>query len=353
MVYRGLILALIELGNPELLLLIPLLITLTLIGHYFAHRMKRSLEVFHYPSVRRLSKVVVKKGLQRSSWRGLSLGLKLVIILLITFSLSSPTVLTFSEITNTVEVPMATDKDVAGQIILAIDSSGSMSLKDVSPSRLEAAKTILKEFVQNSSTTVQFGVVVFEREIAEVLPITGDRSKLVSTIENVVPAEQSPCLEEFTDIGTGLQTAIDLLTPFSPYNKSSAIILLSDGFANYGYPNAFASVSAATDRAEKLKLPIHALHIARMGQDSNEQLMRQIADETNAKFMESTDIEELRKVLDVISKYYVPTHEWSSKVEVKTTVPSKTDLGLIFMCAAAALVLALWVGNYKHYKTSF
>lgn len=345
--------ALIELGNPELLLLAPLFVTLTLIGHYFAQRIKRSLEVFHFPSVKRLSRVVVKQGLRWSKWRGISLALKLVIIVLITFSLAGPTLLTFGEITDRVEVPIVMEKDLAGQIVLAIDASPSMGLKDVSPQRLEAAKSILVEFVQNSSSKVRFGVVAFERGIRKTLAITTDKNSVVEMIQNLSQAEGLPCLEEFTDIGYGLQTSVDLLTPYASSNRSSAIILVSDGFANYGYPNPFESVFQATARARNIRVPIYALHIAKLGQDSNDELMRQVADETEGKYMDSSNSDQLREILILVGKYYVPTHEWSSEVEIKTTVPMRIELGFILMFVASAFVLALWIGNYKHYKTAF
>lgn len=345
--------ALIELGNPELLLLAPLFVTLTLIGHYFAQRIKRSLEVFHFPPVKRLSRIAVKQGLRRSKWRGISLALKLVIIVLITFSLAGPTLLTFGEITDRVEVPIVMEKDLAGQVILAVDASPSMGLKDVSPQRLEAAKSILVEFVQNSSAKVRFGVVAFEREIRKTLAITANKSSVVEVIENLTQAEGLPCLEEFTDIGYGLQTSVDLLTPYASSNRSSAIILVSDGFANYGYPNPLESVFKATTRAKNIGVPVYALHIARLGQDSNDELMRQIASETDGKFMDSSSSAELRSVLDLVGKYYVPTHEWSSEVEIKTTIPVRTELGFLLMFVASGFVLALWVGNYRHYKTAF
>jgi len=340
-------------GNPELLLLAPLFITLTLMGHYFAHRIKRGLEVFHYPPVKRLHRTMAKKGLRRSQWRGISLALKLVIVILVTFSLANPILVTFSEIRETVEIPVVMEKDVVGQIILAIDVSGSMGIRDVYPSRLGVAKDILVEFVQNASENVRFGVVAFERETESALSVTDDKGKVVLTIRNLIQAEVVPCLEEFTDIGCGLQTSADFLTPYAQSNRSSAIILISDGFANYGYPDPFESVFQATTRAKNMELPIHSLHIARMGQDSNDELMRQIANQTQGRFMDSTNIEELRDVLNIIGKYYVPTHEWSSKVEIKTTVPVRTALGFILMSVAAAFVLVLWIGNYKHYKTSF
>jgi len=346
-------LALIELGRPELILLTPLFITLTLASHYFAQKIKRSLEVFHYPPVPRLVRMAMKKGVQRSTWRNISLALKLIIIMLVTFSLANPTLFTFSEINETMDVSMVMEKDVAGEIILVLDVSASMGLRDVFPSRLEAAKNILVEFIQNSSQNVRFGVVAFDSEIKDSVFLTEDKNKVTSSIENLTATEGTPCLEEFTDIGRGLQTSVDLLTFQASSNKSRAVILVSDGFANYGYPNPIESVYQATGRANNVGVPIYTLHVARMGQDSNDELMRSIADATHGKFMSSTSVEELRDILNTIGKYYVPTHEWSAKVQVKTTVPVRTELGFMLMFGAAAVVLALWIGNYRHYKTSF
>lgn len=345
--------ALIELGSPELLLLLPLFVTVTLIAHYFAQRIKTALEVFHFPPLQRLSRIVVKRGLSRSKWRSISLALKLVIVFLITFSLASPALLTFSEVTNKVEVPMVMGKDVMGQIVLAIDASASMGLKDIYPMRLEAAKRMLIEFINNASSNVRFGVVAFEGSVVKTVAITQDRDQVVSAIQNLTQAEGLPCLEEFTDIGEGLKTSIDLLAPYAPSNGSSAIVLVSDGYANYGYPSPFASVSASVARANATGIPIHAMHVSRWGQDSNDELMRQIAAGTNGKFMDSSSPEQLRDVLDILGKYYVPTHEWSSEVEIKTTIPSKMELGFILLFVASAFVIALWIGNFRHYKTSF
>lgn len=344
---------LIELGSPELLLLAPLFITLTLIGHYFAHRIKRSLEVFHFPPVQRLSKIATKHGVRRSRWRGVSLAVKLIIIILITFSLANPTLLAFDEISEKVEVPIVMEKDLEGQIVLAIDVSASMGIKDVAPMRLEAAKTMLVEFIHNASSKVRFGVVAFDYEIKTAVPVTENMSQVVSAIENLTQVEGLPCLEELTDIGYGLQASVDLLTPYASSNRTSAIILVSDGFANYGYPDPYQSVFGAVARAKSYGVPIYTVRIARLGQDSNDELMKRIAYDTDAKFLDSMDSAELRQVLDTIGKYYVPTHEWTSEVEMKMTIPVKSDLGVVVMFIASALVVALWIGNYRHYKTSF
>jgi len=343
----------IELTRPELLLLAPFFLALTLMSHYFAQKIKRSLEVFHYPPARRLIKLAVKKGVHRHSWRGINLALKIIIVMLITFGLSNPFFLAFSETSQTVDIPVVEEKDLMGGIILAVDVSASMGLRDVFPSRLDVAKDILAEFVNNSSEKVRFGMVAFDSEVVNSLPLTEEKGRVVSALNELAASEGLPCLEEATDIGYGLQASVALLTPFAGSNQTYAVILVSDGFANYGYPDPLTSVALAVYGAVETEVPVYALHLAGIGQDSNPELMRIIADETRGEFMDSTSAQELRNVLNIAGKYHTPTNPWSAKVEVKTTIPSRTELTPLLMLSVAALILGLWTGNYKHYKTSF
>lgn len=343
----------IEFGKPEMILLIPLFIAVTLLCHYSAQRIKRSIEVFHYPPVQRLVRIALKKGVRRHPWRGVSLALKTATVTIIAFSLASPTLLTFQEISETMNVPMVEEEGVAGGMVLAIDVSASMGIMDVAPSRLEAAKNVLVEFVQNSSENVRLGVVAFDSEIRHSLPLTRDREQIVSAIERLTASEALPCLEEFTDIGYGLQTSVDFLAPYEASNKTYVIVLVSDGFANYGYPDPITSVIKAAERARDMDIPIYTVHAAGMGQDSNPELMRRAADTTGGEFLASGSVEGLKDVLDLVGKYYAPTHTWSADVEVKTTIPVRRELGSMLMIGAALIILALWIGNYRHYRTAF
>lgn len=343
----------IEFARLEVILLVPFFIALTLMSHYFAQKIKRSLEVFHYPPVSRLIRMVTRKGVQRHSWRGISLALKVATIMLIAFSLAGPTLLTVSEINQTVDVPMVEETDIVGGILLAIDVSASMGFDDVTPSRLEAARDLLVEFVGNSSEKVRFGVVAFDSDIRNSLPLTKNSENVVSVLEEMQLAEGLPCLEETTDIGYGLQTAVSLLSPYDSSNGTYVVVLISDGFANYGYPDPFTSISTAIEEAVIERVPIYSLHVGKVGMDSNPELLEWIADETSGKFMYFTSTEELRDILDVLAKYHIPTSAWSTTVKIKTTIPLRTELGHIFMFAAGMVTILLWIGNYKHYKTWF
>jgi hypothetical protein len=58
-------------------------------------------------------------------------------------------------------------------------------------------------------------------------------------------------------------------------------------------------------------------------------------------------------MLDFLGKYYVPTKTWSAKVAITTTIPERRELGSILIIGAALVILTLWIGNYRHYRTSF
>jgi len=343
----------IEFAKPELILLVPFFIALTLMSHYFAQKIKRSLEVFHYPPLHRLSRIAERKSVRKHSWQGISLALKIALIMLITFSLAGPAYLGVIEASKTTEIPMVKEEDLVGGILFAIDVSSSMGLKDVTPSRLDCVKNLLLEFVRNASEKVRFGIVAFDSEIRNMTALTDDKGRVISVLEKLQPSEGLPCIEEFTDIGYGLQTAVSQLKPYTSFNNTYAIILISDGFANYGYPDPLTSVSIAIAEAVNEKVPVYTVHIGKMGLDSNPELLKTIADGTHGKFMKSTSTEELRTVLDTLAKYQTPTNTWSTTIEIKTTIPQRIELGHVLMFGAAIVIILLWTGNYKHYKTWF
>jgi Mg-chelatase subunit ChlD len=343
----------IELAKPEWILVVPFFIGVTLMTHYFAHKIKKSLEVFHFPPVKRLIRISSRKSVQRHSWRGISLMLKITIILLVAFSLAGPTLLTISETSRMIQIPMVEEKDIVGGIVLVVDVSSSMGFTDVSPTRLDVAKQMLVEFVQNASDNVRFGVIAFDSKIRNSLPLMQDKERVIAVLNSLQPSEALPCLEELTDIGYGIQATVSLLAPYTATAGTYATILISDGYANYGYPDPLGSIDLAVAGAANKSIPIYTVHLARIGYSSNPELLQLIANETGGIPMSSTNSDELRNVLELLAKYHTPTREWSSQVEIKTTIPQRAELGHVLMLGAVAVILLLWVGNYKHYKTWF
>ncbi len=112
-------------------------------------------------------------------------------------------------------------------IVLSIDVSLSMLATDFKPNRLEAAKSVAKEFIDGRRGD-RIGLVVYSGEAYTACPETLDYEVLKSQIDAV----DGMSMEPGTAIGTGLGTAVVQLR--SDSLKSKVIILLTDGVNNAG-----------------------------------------------------------------------------------------------------------------------
>jgi Ca-activated chloride channel family protein len=101
-------------------------------------------------------------------------------------------------------------------VVLLVDVSGSMSARDVEPTRLEAAVTAMRTFLDRVPKSVDVGLVQFSTE-AEVLERPGaDRSLVRESLNYLFP-------EAGTAIGDAIARSVRLV------RGKGAIVLLSDG----------------------------------------------------------------------------------------------------------------------------
>jgi Ca-activated chloride channel family protein len=146
-----------------------------------------------------------------------------------------------------------------GVVILAIDVSGSMRAQDISPSRIEAAKSAAVDFVGKQDPTTRVGVVAFSGNAALVQPPTVDHDSAVQAISRLT-------LGPRTGIGNGILASLDAIfevlenngdppptrapgapnpstrsgptrtpTPVPPgYHIPALVVLLTDGQSNAG-----------------------------------------------------------------------------------------------------------------------
>ena len=125
-------------------------------------------------------------------------------------------------------------------IVLSIDLSGSMRAADLQPTRLEAAKEVVSDFIQRRRSD-RIGVVVFGREAYTVVPPTLDYTVLQRMV-------QSLSLELIdggaTAIGDGLGTALNRLRRSDA--RSRVVVLLTDGANNAGHVDPREAAQLAT-----------------------------------------------------------------------------------------------------------
>jgi len=108
-------------------------------------------------------------------------------------------------------------------IMLVLDTSGSMELKDFSPNRLEAAKEVALNFIQGRVHD-RIGLVVFAGDAYSLAPLTTDYNLLRENLQSVKLGMIS---NDGTAIGNALAVAINRMRESTV--KSKVCILISDG----------------------------------------------------------------------------------------------------------------------------
>lgn len=136
-------------------------------------------------------------------------------------------------------------------VLLAIDTSRSMSATDVRPSRLGAAVTAAKAFLDQVPEKFRVGVISFGSRAVVALPPTGDRSLVERSLATLRTGE-----------GTAIGDAVVLAAELGRRQHGSAgqvpptsVLLISDG-ARDGGRNA---PKAAAERARRLHVPVYTV----------------------------------------------------------------------------------------------
>jgi len=224
-------------------------------------------------------------------------------------------------------------------IVLCLDISGSMLAQDFTPNRMEAAKNVAAEFIDNRPTD-RIGLVIFSGESFTMCPLTTDRMVLKTQLSNV----QSGLLEDGTAIGSGLATGVDRLRN-SP-SKSKVIILLTDGENNGGLidPNTAKEIAKSVGvRVYTIGMgtegfapvPIQTpqgVILSREKVNIDEKLLTQIAKETGGLYYRAKDNESLHAIYSEIDRLE------KSKIEV-TALRRYTEQFFPFALAAAVLLM--------------
>jgi Ca-activated chloride channel homolog len=255
--------------------------------------------------------------------------LRLLVVVSIIFALARPQIRNDEQLVNGEGI----------DIVLCLDISGSMLAQDFTPNRMEAAKNVASDFIDNRPAD-RIGLVIFSGESFTMCPLTTDRAMLKSQLFSV----QSGLLEDGTAIGSGLATGIDRLRSSS--SKSKVIILLTDGENNGG----LIDPNTAKEIAKSLGVKVYTIGMGTEGfapvpvQTPNgiimqkekvsidEKLLTQIANETGGKYFRARDNESLQNIYTDINKLE------KSKVEI-TAIKRYSEQFFPFALAAACLLL--------------
>lgn len=266
----------------------------------------------------------------RQKFRYLLFVLRIIGIILIIIALARPQSSTSRQ-----------DVTVEGiDIILALDVSGSMLAEDFKPNRLEAAKDVARDFL-NQRPNDRIGLVIFSGETFTQCPLTSDRAVLMNMFASV----KSGMLDDGTALGDGLATAVSRLR----YSKavSKVIILLTDGVNNTGSIDPLT----AAEIAKLYKVRVYTIGVGTRGlapypfqtpygiQYQNievqidEALLAKIADETNGKYFRATNKNKLIGIFNEIDKME------KSKIDVTEFRRKKEEFFPLLLLALFFIVL--------------
>ena len=244
-----------------------------------------------------------------------------------------------------------------GTIILAFDVSGSMAAEDLTPTRMEAAKTAALAFAKRQPATVRIGVVAFSDSGLSVLPPTNDQAAIFAAINRLVP-------ERGTSLAYGILAALDAIfidpeainyysnltpTPTPPpppvpagSYTSAAIVLLTDG-ENTAPPDPMEATQLAADRGERIyPIGIGSAAGATLEVEGftvhtrlDEATLQQIAEFTAGAYYNAATEEELRTIYETLDPELVVK---SQEMEVTSLFAGASILLLL----SGGLVSLLW-----------
>lgn len=223
-------------------------------------------------------------------------------------------------------------------IVFAMDVSTSMLARDFVPDRLEASKQIAVEFISQRPSD-RMGIVVFAGESYTQCPLTTDRAALINMMNDI----QTGLIDDGTAIGNGLATAVSRMKDSDA--KSRVVILLTDGVNNRGEitPQMAAEIAqtygvrvytigvGANGTAPYPVMTPWGIDVQNMPVEIDEQLLKDIANQTGGSYFRATDNAKLEEIYGEINKME----------KVKTTVDSFPVYKELFSGFAIVALIAL------------
>ncbi len=189
-------------------------------------------------------------------------------------------------------------------IVVTMDLSGSMDVSDLKPTRLEASKAVVQDFIKRRKND-RIGAVIFAKDAYTLCPLTLDYNILASMLKDLTIGVIDG---ESTSIGNAVGVSINRLRKSEA--KSRVIILLTDGTSNSGN----ITPSQAAEFAKTLGIKIYTVLMGSQNDAPlaqardffnrtvfgtskspiNPELLRDMSEQTGGAFFEATDTRGLK-----------------------------------------------------------
>ena len=236
-------------------------------------------------------------------------------------------------------------------VILAMDSSGSMTATDVQPDRMTAAREAASSFVDGLPNGFRVGVVSFSNEADVVVPPTADHDEALRGL-SALRADNGTALGDAIarSVDLGVTSLDEQLAAAKDSETPVVVLLLSDGANTTGDYEPLEAAQKAVDA----KVPVYTVALGTdegtvQGPDGyggmrtirvppDPETLGKVAEMTGGKFFDAADQDSLKSVYDEIG----------SQVGVDE---EQRELTVLFTAAGAALLLLggalsmLWFGR--------
>jgi len=231
-------------------------------------------------------------------------------------------------------------------LVLAMDTSASMTADDVEPTRLEAARSAARTLLESLPDQARVGVIGFAQYAATVSPVLSDKEAVLKAIEDARP-EGGTALGEAIDQALAMGRAATGNAKASKKNGPPfAIIVLSDGASTTG-----RDPLSAAQRAKDAGVPVYTValgtdegsvevtdefgqtHIVPVPPDK--ETLQTIAETTGGKTYEAPTEEQLRSVYEEVA-----TRVGYDERQRELTVAFTAAGGVLLLLGAA--LSALW-----------
>lgn len=236
-------------------------------------------------------------------------------------------------------------EQVLSDVIIAVDLSHSMSATDLQPSRLEYAKTILKQLVQ-SDTNTRYAVIGFTTNAVVLSPLTEDSELLMHLYEGL---DKNSIITR----GSSIMSALELCAKMSK-SKNPSLVILSDGADEFSYEE---EVSFAKKRGLVVNILMLATKMGGTLFTPNGDLLK----DAIGDILVSRENDAIEMISNATSGVYTKSFDdllsalnTQKNTEYKTKTTTVQNLEFFYYIVALAIVIFLvTLTNLKRYIIAF
>lgn len=246
-------------------------------------------------------------------------------------------------------------------IVIVLDTSDSMLIEDMFPgNRLMAAKKVIKQFI-SELVYDRVGLIVFSGESYTKVPLTLDYGVLLRGVDEVQVSYYDPHIKKGTAIGVALANSVARLKESKA--KSKVVVFLTDGEDNVGV----ITPQTALDIVKDYKIKVYTIGVGgpagikqiprevrgfrgkkriiyqSLKTKINEELLKQIANETGGKYFRANNSKALEMIFSEISQLEKSTVELTDWKQYKELFPGFLEkVTLLYLIALLLYFSFFW-----------